>query len=240
VLLVLAVAACSKGAPPTTDAPPPTAAAPAAAPAQQKPPAPAEAGDAAPLMSAGLVAGTDYDLIDNGAPFDTPPGKVEVVEFFNYACPACNAFEPLFEKWKQSLPADAHLVYLPLDFRPDFVPYARAYFAAQALGIAEKSHEAVYRAIHETHQLPGEGTPASADTLAQFYAQFGVDPGKFKKLMESPEIAARVTAGRDFAKRCKVHGTPSIVIGGKYLVKGQTVEGALQNATQLIGMARAG
>lgn len=181
-----------------------------------------------------MVEGRDYQVIENGAPFDTPAGKIEVAEFFNYACPACNSFEPKLEEWKRSLPGYVHVVYLALDFRPDFVPYARAYFAAQALGIADQSHEAVYQAIHQTHALPGEGKPVDAGTLAKFYSQFLVKPEQFEQVFASDAVTKKVDAARAFAQRSQVHSTPTLVIDGKYLVKGQSWEEYLQNATQLI------
>ncbi len=226
----------------TRSSPPPnpaqSAPAPAAAPAEDAQAQDAQSADAAPLMSASMVEGRDYQLIENGAPFDTPAGKIEVAEFFNYACPACNSFEPKLQEWKRSLPGYVHVVYLALDFRPDFVPYARAYFAAQALGIADQSHEAVYQAIHQTHTLPGEGTPVDAGTLAKFYAQFLVKPEQFEQVLASDAVTKKVDAARAFAQRSQVHSTPSLVIGGKYLVKGQSWEEFLQNATQLIAKER--
>ncbi|HZP11306.1 MAG TPA: thiol:disulfide interchange protein DsbA/DsbL [Nevskiaceae bacterium] len=230
-VLAAALVACSKPAPPppAATAPPPAA-----------PPSAVESSDAAPLMSASLVQGRDYEVVADGIPFDTPTTEqVEVAEFFNYACPACNSFEPKLEQWRRSLPSYVHVVYLPLDFRPDFVPYARAYFAAEALGVAATSHEAVYAAIHQTHKLPGEGTPVDADTLAKFYAQFGVDPEKFKQAMASDMVAAKIAAARVYAAHSGVHSTPTLLIEGKYLVKGQSFEDYLQNATQLIAKARA-
>jgi len=228
-VLAAALVSCSKSAPPPP-ASPPVAAAPTPNAAQQE----EATADAAPLMSASLVEGRDYQRIDNGAPFDTPAGQVEVAEFFNYACPACNSFEPKLQEWKRSLPGYVHVVYLALDFRPDFVPYARAFFAAQALGISEQSHEAVYQAIHQTHTLPGEGTPVDAGTLAKFYAQFLVKPEQFEHAMASDAVTAKVNAARAFAQKSQVHGTPSLVIDGKYLVKGRSWDEVLQNATQLI------
>jgi thiol:disulfide interchange protein DsbA len=230
VLILLATAACSKAAPPP--ATPATSAS-----AQQATPGESSS-DATPLLSASLLEGRDYVVLPKGKPLDTPAGQVEVAEFFNYACPACSAFEPHLAKWKSSLPGYVHVIYLPLDFRPDFVPYARGYFAAQALGVADKAHEAVYAAIHETHKLPGEGPPASADVLAQFYTQFGADPERFKELMGSNEISIKLADARDFAKRSGVHSTPTLLIDGKYVVRGDSWDNLLQNASQLIGKER--
>ena len=94
------------------------------------------------------VVGKDYVEIANGRPLEPVEGAVVVEEFFNYICPACNNFEPFFVAWTAKLPAYVKLQHIPASFRPDFVQYARAYYAAQALGVADKAHAAVYEAVH--------------------------------------------------------------------------------------------
>ena len=74
------------------------------------------------------VAGKDYIEIQNGSPLDPVEGMVVVEEFFNYICPACNSFEPLFVAWTAKLPPYAKLVHIPATFRQDFMSYARAYY----------------------------------------------------------------------------------------------------------------
>ena len=91
--------------------------------------------DMATAAPATPVEGVDYQLIDGGQPFQPTPGKVEVAEVFGYPCPHCAHFEPALEAWAAKLPAQATLVAIPADFRDDWVPYARAYFAAKALGV---------------------------------------------------------------------------------------------------------
>ena len=258
-LALLALAACSKSPEPPAAAPAAEAATektaaekPAEAAAESSPesaPASAQAAakpaggsgdEAAPLLTAGLVAGRDYILISDGSPFDTAVGKVELVEFFNYACPACNAFNPQFSEWKKKLGADVHVVYAPLDFRPDFVQYARAYYAAEALGVADKAHEAVYDAIHQLHTLPGEGQPPDQATIAEFYSKFyGVRQDEFLQLMDGFAVNAKIGRARAFAMKSQVRSTPSLVINGRYLVKGESWDDMLKISDQLIQKERA-
>lgn len=248
-LALLALAACSKSPEPAPVPEPPAAETPAQAeaPAAEQPaeaaaepkPAADSGNDAAPLMTAGLVAGRDYILISDGSPFDTPPGKVELVEFFNYACPACNAFNPQFSEWKKKLGADVHVVYAPLDFRPDFVQYARAYYAAEALGVADKAHDSVYDAVHQLHTLPGEGQPADQARIAEFYAKFyGVKQDEFLQLMDGFAVNAKIGKARQYAMKSQVRSTPSIVINGRYLVKGASWDDMLSISDQLIQKER--
>ena len=194
---------------------------------------------AAPTTASPPVEGRDFILIRTGAPFSTPAGQVEVVEFFNYACPACNSFQPFVKAWKAKLPAYVRFIYIPMDFRADFVQYARAYYAAELFGIAEKSHDAVFQAIHETHKLPGEGAQQDADTIARFYKQYGVDEKKFAEAMSSFSVQMKVSNGRQYAQRSQVSGTPTMLVDGRYLVRGNSWQDTLRITSDLIAQVRA-
>src|SRR5208337_4593872 len=60
--------------------------------------------------------GRNYFLVERPHPPSLPKGKVEVIEVFSYACPACNAFLPFMRKLIKSLPANAVVDYLPAAF----------------------------------------------------------------------------------------------------------------------------
>ena len=98
-----------------------------------------------------FVAGTHWFPVEPPQP-TTTGDKVEVVEVFSYACPACNFFEPTMRKLEAALPANAALVHLPASFRPDenWPVFQRAYYAAQALGIVDRSHKAMFGAVYLT------------------------------------------------------------------------------------------
>lgn len=87
--------------------------------------------------------GREYVLIAPIQRTSVPPGKVEVMEVFSYGCIACNSFQPIIEKLKSGLPANAEMVYLPASFIPseNWVMLQRAYLTAQALGIADRTHQ---------------------------------------------------------------------------------------------------
>jgi len=180
------------------------------------------------------VAGKDYVEIPNGAPLDPADGKVVVEEFFNYVCPACYGFEPTLLAWSAKLPPYAKLVHIPASFRADFVPYARAYYAAETLGLAQKTHAAVYDAVHAKHTLPAEGDKPDEKKIAAFYAGLGADQAQFLSAMQSFGVDVKVRRATAHMQRCKVDQTPSIVINGRYLVKGATREDMLRIASYLI------
>lgn len=197
-------------------------------------PAPAIAPQGPPL-----VAGVDYDVVPNGQPFAPLDGKIEVVEVFNYVCPACAAFQPLVNAWKKKLPPDVRFTYVPAPFGPRWDPYVRAFYTAQTMGVAEQAHDALYNAIHVQKTLKGELGQDSPEDIARFYAQFGVDPKQFASTMASFAIDGRYNRARQYIQREQVNSTPTLIINGKYKAKGKSFPDMLRIADQLIAQERA-
>lgn len=222
---------------------PPAASEAAAAPAPSAP-AQAAAEDAPntnpPVAPEGPapVEGADYAVIVDGQPFDPADGKIEVVEAFSYICPACAQFEPLFNQWKARQPADVKVVYVPAQFRADFREYAKVYYAAQALGVDKQSHEAMFNAVHVDRTLPGEGQPFDLAKVAQFYTRYGVGADQFQQTVGSFAVASRLAKANQFVMRAQVGGTPSLIVAGKYLVKGKTMADMLRITDHLTARER--
>ncbi|MEE7566039.1 thiol:disulfide interchange protein DsbA/DsbL, partial [Xanthomonas sp. Kuri4-3] len=185
------------------------------------------------------VAGTDYVDIDGGQAFQPAAGKIEVAEIFGYVCPACARFQPLVGPWKAGLPSDVHFVYVPAMFGGTWDDYARAFYAAEALGVLDKTHDALYQAIHVDQSLKGERGRDSVQDIAKFYAKYGVDPKTFADTMSSFSVSAKTNRAKQFAARSKISGTPSLIINGKYLVKGTSYQDMLRIADHLIARERA-
>ncbi|RMH87550.1 thiol:disulfide interchange protein DsbA/DsbL [Lysobacter pythonis] len=190
---------------------------------------------AAPAQEGAPVEGRDYQLIDNGQTFANHKQKIEVAEVFGYWCHHCRNFQPLVDTWKATLPADVDFVYVPATFNPND-PFARAYFAAQQLKIAERAHLALFRAIHDERSFPAN---ASAEELAAFYANYGVAAEQFLAAMNSPEVASQMRWARKFIENAKVQGTPMLIVGGKYRVLGRSHADAIRIAGQLVAQLRA-
>ncbi|MCI4569390.1 thiol:disulfide interchange protein DsbA/DsbL [Lysobacter sp. CFH 32150] len=233
---------------PSADAPAVTAPAedapatePAAEPAatEQAASEPAPAAPVATTPPSGLVPGVDYVEIKGGQPYRPLEGKVEVVEVFGYVCPACAAFHPVVSAWEAKLPADVRFTYVPAPFGPEWIPYAKAFYVAESLGLVGKSHDAVIRAIHVQQSLPGEGDKPDEAAIAKFYAQYGADPKSFLSTMNSFAIDAKINRGKQFMIRSGVGSTPTIVVNGKYRVEGKGWEDKLRIADALVAQERA-
>jgi thiol:disulfide interchange protein DsbA len=180
---------------------------------------PAQAADA-------FVEGKNYFLVE--PPQATSTGdKVEVLEVFSYACPACNAFQPTMHKIAQALPANAALAYLPASFRPDedWPVFQRTFYAAQALGVHDKTHDAVFDLVWKddgplrisdakTHR-PVKPMP-TIDDVAKAFTRFGVNADEFVGTANSFAVNAKMKRADAQLKALGVDSTPSIVVAGKY------------------------
>jgi len=233
-------ASADAAAEPAADTAPADAAADTAAPADATADAPPPAPPADVAADSPLVAGQDYIEIQNGQPFAPRDGKVEVVEVFGYVCPACANFQPVISAWKAKLPADVRFTYVPALFGGTWDDYARAFYASESMGLVDKTHDALFQAIHIDHTLKGERGRDSVEDIAGFYAKYGADPKQFASTMSSFAVNARINKAKQFALRSQISGTPSLIVDGKYLVKGNSYENMLHNADVLIARERAG
>ena len=225
LVLIPLLAACNAQSDTSAAATAPVVAEPAAAPVEATPegstPADASAATGTAPVVAGAptgpapVAGTDYVELANGQPYAPLNGQVEVVEVFGYTCPHCAQFEPLITAWKRKQPADVRVTPVPAAFGGYWETYARAFFAAETLGVLEKSHEQMFNAIHVARQLGLDATP---EQIGKFYEQYGVDAKTFANTMKSFGVETKLNRAKQFAARSQIEGTPSIVVNGKYLV----------------------
>lgn len=195
----------------------------------------------APLLAwaapaAAPVEGQDYELIAEPGPFAPLAGKIEVVEVFGYTCPHCAHFEPQLAAWAAKLPADVRFTPVPAAFGGYWDSYARAFYAAEQVGVLKRSHADVFKALHEQRSLPAQNV--SPDELATFYSQYGVQPQRYIEALRSPQVDDKVKNARAFAMRVKVTGTPMLIINGKYLVKGKTFDDNLRIADALLARER--
>ena len=182
------------------------------------------------------VEGTDYEVIADGVAFEPVAGRIEVAEVFGYTCPHCAHFEPEVQAWKAKQPKDVKFTPVPAPFGGYWTAFARAYFAAKTLGVADRSHEAVFRAVHEDGTLPRNPTD---DELAAFYVQFGVPAARFVATLNGPAVEAAMQHAGMFVQRNGVEGTPTMIVAGKYRVIAPTHADVLRVVDQLVARERA-
>jgi thiol:disulfide interchange protein DsbA len=178
------------------------------------------------------------DYVELAAPQPTSdPKKIEVVELFSYACPHCNQLEPMLDTWSSVQPKDVVIVHIPVVFRPSWEPLARAYYVAEMLGVLDKTHGAIFKAIHQEQQ-----TLETEDAVAKVFVAQGVDEKQFRDAYNSFGVAAKINRGKQMAQRYGITGVPTLVINGKYRTSSSEAgshEGMLKAADKLIEQERA-
>lgn len=184
------------------------------------------------------VAGTDYLVVEKTAPVEAPAGKIEVVEFFWYSCPHCNAFEPAFDAWRKRAPKDLVVRRVPVAFQDSFVPQQRLFYALEAMGLVEKLHAKVFTAIHAEKQNLAKG-----EQIAEWVAKQGVDKAKFLEQFNSFSIATKATRGTQLQNAYKVEGVPAMGVAGRFYTDGslaKSMERALTVVEFLAAQVRSG
>jgi thiol:disulfide interchange protein DsbA len=160
--------------------------------------------------AADYVEGTQYTRLASPQP-TSAPGKIEVVEMFSYACPHCFHMEAELDEWLKAKPDDVVFVRYPVVFRPDWELLAKAYFTAEILGVLDKTHEALFEAIHEKNQkFPDEAA------MQAFFVSQGVSADDFKKTFDSFEVDMKVRNAKDMTRRYAITGVPTFIVNGKF------------------------
>jgi thiol:disulfide interchange protein DsbA len=190
----------------------------------------------APAAFAQGKAGTDYLVLDKPAGVEAPQGKIEVVEFFWYACPHCNEFEPRLEEWVKKLPKDVSFRRAPVSFRNDFVPLQKLYYTLEALGQVEALHRKAFYAIHVEKQRIN-----SDDTVIAWATKQGLDKAKFVETYNSFNVSTKVRKATQLQDAYKLGGVPAMGIHGRYYTDAtlaRSMERALTITDQLVGELR--
>jgi len=188
-------------------------------------------------FAADPVAGVDYVEIADGKPYAPLNGKVEVVEVFGYTCIHCAHFQPVVSAWHKKQPSWVRFTPVPAAFGGYWMPYARAYYAAAKLRVLAKTHDAMFKALHEQGSLPIQN--ASSNEIAAWYANYGADPQAFAAAMDSPATDVLLERSKEFALASGIEGTPTLVVNGKYRVTASSFEDTLRIADFLIARERA-
>lgn len=189
---------------------------------------------AQPLLPETYQLGRDYYPLQQPLSVRDPK-KIEVMEIFRYGCIHCYRFDPSVKKWEKTLAKDVDFYRLPVVWDSETEMQARALFTAQAFGIADQIHDAIFNAI-----WTAPGAPAPLNSVArikQLFLDQKIDGDKFDKTFEkSPAINSRVNEDKARLLAYKPTpdspsmGTPEIVVAGKYRISGAAFHEASEQA----------
>lgn len=167
-------------------------------------------------------AGVNYKVLKDPQPTSAPEGKIEVIEFFWYACPHCFAFQPYLEKWlHKDKPANVKFVRVPVanGFRWAEI-YARAFYTEKALGLVDKLHDAFFREIHIEHHFLN-----TKDAIKAFFVAHGVSAKQFETTWSSFAVSMNVKKASNMQTDYHIMGVPMMAVDGRYKATLQNGQG---------------
>jgi len=172
--------------------------------------------------------GIEYIALDKRVPTEAGEGKIEVIEFFWYSCPHCNAFEPRFGQWLKAAPKDVVVRRTPVRFRDNFEAQQRTYYVFEALGLVETLHAKLFHAIHVDRQ-PLDNLSA----LAAWADKNGLPAQKFTETYNSFAVVTKARRATQLQETFKVQGVPSFGIAGRFYTDG-ALTGSMDRALQVV------
>ena len=152
--------------------------------------------------------------------FPEQPGgegeRIQVLEFFWYACPHCYDLEPHVKAWLKNKPENVDFQMVPAMFsRADVVLHAKTYYALRLMGVAEELNGKIFQAIHDQNNAL-----ANQAEMEAFLKEQGVDIEAYRRAMKSFPVNTQARRAMVLAKAFDVRGVPAIVVDGKYRIGG--------------------
>ena len=182
-----------------------------------------------------LAKGQDYILLNPPLPTDSP-AKVEVIEFFSFACPHCADLAPSATKWAGKLPGDVAFRRVPVSFNPYYALMAKVFYALDAIGELQRLDAPLFDAIHV------KGLKLIDDkSLVDWASSQGVDAKKFSDALKAFSVDTKVKQADALTRSGKIPGVPAFVVDGRYMVSNEAAAqhgGVLALTDKVIAMAR--
>ncbi|BDW12190.1 thiol:disulfide interchange protein [Polynucleobacter sp. SHI8] len=182
-----------------------------------------------------FMEGLDYKLLSSPQPTESK-GKIEVTEFFWYACPHCYDLEPEIQAWVKRQKNDVVFKRVPIAFRDDFLPHSQIFYALEALGKEAEYSPKVMKAIHvDRKQMLKE------DEIFNWATSVGLDTAAFTTAYKSFSVQTKAKTANATGSAYRVNGVPTIFVQGKYETSPSiagTKARAIDTLDYLVGKAR--
>jgi thiol:disulfide interchange protein DsbA len=174
------------------------------------------------------VEGVHYVRLRTPVATHAGAGQFELIDFFWYGCPHCNAFEPALLDYIRTLPADVVMHRVPVAFKAEpFVAHQKLYYALDSMGLVDSMHRRVFHAIHQERMLLDK----EAD-IAAFVAREGIDAARFMEAYKSFGTQAKLRQADQLVDAYQIDGVPAIGVHGRYYTSG-TLAGSNEQSLQV-------
>jgi thiol:disulfide interchange protein DsbA len=147
------------------------------------------------------------------------PSKIEILELFWYGCPHCYEFNnDHLPEWEKSLADDVDFRLMPATF-PGWVEHAKAYYAAEFLGVYKEMHQYLFDKI-----VSNPKKYKDVDDIKVLFMDKGIKSEDFDKVFEASgfrkisKIDEAIKKAQDKIKKLRITGVPALIVNGKYKI----------------------
>lgn len=166
-------------------------------------------------------SGVEYTTLATAQP--TAPGdKVEVIEFFSYACPHCKSFDPVLSKWVKDNADKITFRRVHVAFTGAEQKLQRFYSTLEVMNANELLHTKLFTALHDEHQRL-----YTEEALIDWAGKSGLDRAKLTETYRAFGMQARINRAQATVTAYAVDHWPLIAIGGRYVTSPSKVANAV-------------
>ncbi|WP_154221889.1 thiol:disulfide interchange protein DsbA/DsbL [Marinicella rhabdoformis] len=153
-------------------------------------------------------AGIHYQVMSPG--ITAEDNKSVIYEFFGYTCPGCYAMQPVMHELEDK--AEFKLIRVPVVFHETWEPFAKTYHTLELMNLTEKTHAAIFNAIHVNKKAL-----RNLEQIAEWLdASFDIDKQEFLSMSKSFAVDGKMRQAEKLRKSVNVTNTPTLIINGKY------------------------
>jgi len=157
----------------------------------------------------------------------TDRSKIEVIEFFWYACPHCYHLEPHLDKWTSTLAPYVDFKKVHVAFRGD--THQKIFYTLEAMGLASSHGPKVFDAIHKK----GNALATARDAFAWARSE-GLEAAKFESTWASFGVQTQSRRANALVDAFRIDGVPMFGVNGKFTTSPAMVGGSHARALQVV------
>jgi thiol:disulfide interchange protein DsbA len=155
--------------------------------------------------------GVHYEEVEN--PRRIRGDRIEVMEFFSYACIHCYNLESDLRKWTEKNRDKVQFIRSPAFTNEGWRILAQSYFTTETLGITERHHLGFFHEIQDKR-----ATFNNLDRLANYFDGKGTTSAEYRTAFNSPGTKQMYAVADQRQRRYKVASVPTLIVNGKYRV----------------------
>ena len=173
-----------------------------------------------------FIEGRDYTLLEK--PRRIRGERIELIEFFSYACVHCYRLEPILKDWIPNQQDEIEFVQIPAVMSSYWSILGKHYYTLKRLEKLDSHHIGIFNAIHSSGRIFD-----SEEKLFDFVKTTNIEFGSYEETYRSIEVKSDIQRANQMARRLKIAAVPTFVVQGKYVVKtGRDI--SLRRAKQVV------